>query len=174
MVHEQQSEPWLPVGSALLALAIISLGLQQAYVGNLQPFWWWLFLPMCSPRLKAKYAYVPLGTLLVGGTAFFWAVATAPPRPVPTAEEIRQRRQEEQTHRQEEQTRRYLCRVAAACRKYDEVRVECATAGTFKTCMRIKMGEDAGLYGSDDGAPAILPPGTPSRLDCLFLPTSTR
>jgi hypothetical protein len=168
MVDDRQLEPWLPGGYALLALAIIGFGLQQAYVGNPQALWWWSFLPMFSPRLKAKYAYVPVGTLLVGGAAFFWAVATSPPRPLPTADEIRQRQQEETQRQQKGAAQRYLCRIAAACRKYDEVRVECATAGSFKTCLRIKMGEDVGLCGSDDGAPATPPPGTPSRLDCLI------
>jgi hypothetical protein len=38
-----------------------------------------------------------------------------------------------------------LCHQAAACKKYSKVRQECATAGSFKTCLRIKMGDDAYL-----------------------------
>src|SRR5262245_29485726 len=36
----------------------------------------------------------------------------------------------------------FLCEQAAACKKYDAARLECATAGNLKTCLRIKMGDD--------------------------------
>jgi hypothetical protein len=59
---------------------------------------------------------------------------------------------------------RYLCRKMAACKKYDQVRRECATAGN--TCLRIKMGSDVEYSGMcsgyDEGAPAVRPdPATP-------------
>ena len=67
---------------------------------------------------------------------------------------------------------RYLCRVAAACRKYTGVREECATAGSFKICVRIKMGDDADLLDicmGEDGAPrTAMLPGTPNRVECFF------
>jgi hypothetical protein len=67
----------------------------------------------------------------------------------------------------------FLCRAAAACKKYSEVRLECATAGNFKTCLRIKMGDDASFSemcsGYDEGAPAVpLPPETPNAVNCFF------
>ncbi len=66
-----------------------------------------------------------------------------------------------------------LCHAAAACKKYSEPRLECATAGNFKTCLRIKMGNDASYSGMcsgyDEGAPAVpLPPETPNAVACFF------
>jgi hypothetical protein len=69
---------------------------------------------------------------------------------------------------------RALCRMAAACKKYSEARLECATAGNFKTCLHIKMGADASYSGMcsgyDEGAAAVpLPPETPNAVQCFFL-----
>jgi hypothetical protein len=80
-------------------------------------------------------------------------------------------REREQRKLEEE---KYLCRKAAACKKYDQVRLDCATAGNFKTCLRIKMGEDVSYAdvcsGYDVGAPAIpLDPKTPDVVRCYIL-----
>jgi hypothetical protein len=69
---------------------------------------------------------------------------------------------------------RSLCHAAAACKKYSEARLECATAGNFKTCLRIRMGNDASYSdlrsGYDEGAPAVpLPPETPNTVTCFFI-----
>ena len=64
--------------------------------------------------------------------------------------------------------------MAAACKKYSDVRLECAVAGNFKTCLRIKMGADAYYApicsGGEEGAPALLLPDTPNAFQCFFLP----
>jgi hypothetical protein len=66
-----------------------------------------------------------------------------------------------------------LCHQAAACNKYSKVREECATAGNFKTCLRVRMGADE-LWsdicnGYIEGGPALpLPPKPPGRVDCFF------
>lgn len=42
---------------------------------------------------------------------------------------------------------RVLCAREALCRKFGEARQGCATAGNYKNCLDIKMGDDAvGLY----------------------------
>ncbi len=81
--------------------------------------------------------------------AWLWVVAgsTAPP-PTPAelaAQRERDARNEQirQAEKQREQRKQFLCLEAKACKKYSEARLECATAGNFKTCLRIKMGEDA-------------------------------
>ncbi|WP_315742223.1 hypothetical protein [Bradyrhizobium sp. SZCCHNR1075] len=66
----------------------------------------------------------------------------------------------------------YLCHIGDVCRRYDEVRLECATAGSFKTCLRVKMDNDASLIpacASEEGAPAIMPPKLPNRAVCYFV-----
>jgi hypothetical protein len=70
-------------------------------------------------------------------------------------------------------TKLALCHQAAACKKYSNVREECATAGSFKTCLRIKMGDDAHwsdtCSGYVEGGPALpLSPQTPNSIDCFF------
>jgi hypothetical protein len=68
----------------------------------------------------------------------------------------------------------FLCEQAAACKKYDTARLECATAGNLKTCLRIKMGDDDLTFtnicsGYDPGAPTRpLPPNTPNVVQCFF------
>jgi|SRR5579872_4683841 len=67
-----------------------------------------------------------------------------------------------------------LCRLRDACTKYDRVRLECATAGNFKTCLRIKMDKDIQYTdlcsGYNEGAPAVpLDPNTPNFVRCFVL-----
>jgi hypothetical protein len=51
--------PWLPrdMTRRLIMAAIVLLGLQQAWVGNYQVFFWWALLPFFSPRLMGNCAY---------------------------------------------------------------------------------------------------------------------
>jgi hypothetical protein len=85
-----------------------------------------------------------------------------------------QREREAQSQRERKERERLLCLEARACKKYSEARLDCATAGNFKTCLRIKMGEDS-FYGDmcsgyDVGAPAVaLPPDTPNTFQCFFV-----
>jgi hypothetical protein len=110
-----------------------------------------------------------------------WVAFTAPP-PKPRTVEDEQRNAmaekarlaAEKDRQQFEQAKRELCHFAAVCKKYDTVRLECATAGNFKTCLRIKMGGDADFTNScngfNEGGPAVPPPvGTPSTVECFFL-----
>jgi hypothetical protein len=113
--------------------------------------------------------------------AFVWDATIRPTPWPPTEEEKRQEQQrvEEQQRREQQRNqrreyRRELCRLVAACEKYSAIRLECATAGNFKNCMRIKMGADAtyiGLCsGFDEGAPAVpSSPETPNKVECWFL-----
>ena len=80
----------------------------------------------------------------------------------------------DQEQRSDGMDRVILCKLAAACRKYSDARDQCATAGSLKACVRIKMGEDAFFAdhcsGYDIGASAVpLPAQTPSRMACFFL-----
>jgi hypothetical protein len=113
-----------------------------------------------------------------------WGAWTNPPPP-PTPEQRAQweregaareaqRREREAQGKWKSEQERSLCRMAAACKKYDEARLECAAAGNFKSCLRIKMGADADYSstcsGGDVGAPAVpLPPETPGTVRCFLL-----
>jgi hypothetical protein len=95
-----------------------------------------------------------IAILLVGFALWVWNVVQEPTTPAA-------------------QEKLMLCQQAAACKKYSEVRLECATAGSFKTCLRIKMGDNASYSGPCsgyvEGAPAVPPPpGTPSAFECFF------
>jgi hypothetical protein len=104
--------------------------------------------------------------------------------PLPTKEEQtrsaalwaadqRMREQEAQERREYDL---YLCRMKDACSKYDRVRLECAVAGDFRTCLRIKMGDDVHFVdvcsGYNAGGPAVpLDPQSPDAVRCFVLKT---
>jgi hypothetical protein len=111
------------------------------------------------------------------GLAIYASFKPAAPPHIPTAQELREAAfavGAKERDRQKLDTERNLCRRAAACKKYDQVRLECATAGSFKTCMRIKMGDEA-QYGdlcsgyNEDGPALQLDPNTPDVVRCFFL-----
>ena len=100
-----------------------------------------------------------LGMALIGGAALA-------PIEEPTLEEKATTKLREDESKQRIVLDRYLCRKMAACGKYDRVRVDCATAGSIDTCLRIKMGDDfrdVETCGVDyEGGPAVLlDPRTP-------------
>jgi hypothetical protein len=123
-----------------------------------------------------RFFFLAFGGLAVW--AVVWGAFLAPPAPPPTAaeQEREQARKDAVANDQKRklETERYLCRKMTACKKYDQVRLECATAGNFKTCLRIKMGDDAKYSdvcsGYNEGAPALpLDPETPDALRCFVL-----
>jgi len=103
---------------------------------------------------------------------FVWGVWAMMTRSPPTAADKERDATIERAHQQADQYQKYLCVAAAACKKYDTVRLECATAGSFRTCLRIKMGDDSSYIdacGNGDGAPASpSPPDTPNNFECFF------
>jgi hypothetical protein len=70
----------------------------------------------------------------------------------------------------ERQRTQSLCHQQALCRKFGEARQECATAGNYKNCLSIKMGDDAmDLYPCmNDGTAWGAPKDIPNRLTCFL------
>lgn len=68
----------------------------------------------------------------------------------------------------------YLCHLKSVCSKYADVRQECATAGSYKTCVSIKMGDDHDLVDecTDAGNVSYPPDRLPSFARCLSLKLS--
>lgn len=67
---------------------------------------------------------------------------------------------------------RYLCRIESVCEKYGKVRQDCATAGSFDNCIRVRMGDDdVGLVDACTNDGNVLYPSEhmPSGLRCFFL-----
>lgn len=56
----QLLRPWLPIDwtRRLIFAAIVLLAIQQAFVGNYQVFFWWIFLPFFSPRITGECAFI--------------------------------------------------------------------------------------------------------------------
>jgi hypothetical protein len=52
--------PWFPMSwtRRTIMVAIVLVGMQQAWVGNYQPLIWWLLLPVFSPRLVGECTFV--------------------------------------------------------------------------------------------------------------------
>ena len=62
-----------------------------------------------------------------------------------------------------------LCSLVPVCRKYGEVRQECAVAGSFRNCVMVKMGNSDFSDCADDGTIADASSSeTPDRLSCFF------
>jgi hypothetical protein len=67
---------------------------------------------------------------------------------------------------------RFLCHLQSVCRKYAEVRQDCATAGSFKTCVGVKMGDaDGPLVDSCTNDGGVLYPASemPGFLRCVWV-----
>ena len=62
-----------------------------------------------------------------------------------------------------------LCQRQALCRKFGEARRACATAGNYKNCIDIKMGDDAmDVYPCmNNGTVWGAPKDMPDRLTCF-------
>jgi hypothetical protein len=67
-----------------------------------------------------------------------------------------------------------LCRQKSICKQYGQVRQECAIAGSFQTCVRIRMGDDktdeAAANCTSDGHVAIAS-REPNAVDCFLTPS---
>ncbi len=104
--------------------------------------------------------------------AFAILSALHPPPPL-TAEQQQardlaaQRVRDEQTARQERVTS--LCRAWQTCQDYSSARQECAVAGDFNNCLRIKLGEDIARVSdcASDGNLLYPPSDMPNRLECI-------
>jgi hypothetical protein len=132
--------------SAQLCLALVRLALALATAGG--------------GSLFVLFAFVVVFAFAI------WETRTAP-APTPAEQAARA------DARDQKEWKRSLCHVAAACGKYSAARLECATAGNFKTCIQIKMGNDAyrtGVCSGDqEGAPAVpVSPETPNAVSCFF------
>jgi hypothetical protein len=65
--------------------------------------------------------------------------------------------------RAEDEEKRQLCRIAAACKKYDDARTECAMAGNVTSCVRIKMGDAVRYFDLCSNYDRSLPPAFPAH-----------
>jgi hypothetical protein len=63
-----------------------------------------------------------------------------------------------------------LCHTASVCRRFTKVRQECAIAGDFNSCLRIKIGDkdiDTAMNCKNDGNLAFPPSDMPTRFECI-------
>ncbi len=58
------------------------------------------------------------------------------------------------------------CHTARLCREYGLARQQCAVAGNFDACMRIKGASSVSFYCTEDGQLAV---GRQAWIECLFL-----
>jgi hypothetical protein len=112
--------------------------------------------------LSAAWFFVrrhPLATFLI-----VWVLATVyvvvlVPQPPPETPQQQQARVAAENDREaqrkaEKQQTKALCAWKSRCEKYAQARQECAVAGDFKNCLRVKMGSDdypLSVSCTDDG-----------------------
>jgi hypothetical protein len=137
--------------------------------------YFWYAVEWLVNALFRLIAWAGICLLLAALVAAIWQNFWREP---PTAAELAARQERsasiERERQDERASKQYLCRAAAACKKYSEARLECATAGSFRTCLRIKMDVDASYSGIcsgyEEGAAAVpLPRETPNAVACFFL-----
>jgi hypothetical protein len=58
------------------------------------------------------------------------------------AQQAQKARQEAAQEKASQERNRALCKLKSTCEQYGRVRQECATAGSFQTCVRVKMGDE--------------------------------
>jgi hypothetical protein len=99
-------------------------------------------------------------------------------RPTETAEEAQarfesQRRQYAESKAAKENTK-LLCTLKDTCEKYGTARQQCATAGSFQNCVRVKMGSinyEVVDRCTEDGKPSGIPASEiPDPLNCFLGP----
>jgi hypothetical protein len=74
----------------------------------------------------------------------------------------------EASKRAEEMTA-FRCKAKSICKTYGRVRQECATAGNYKNCLRIKMGSEAyEIIDMCTEEGETVDPSPPSAVDCFF------
>ena len=86
-----------------------------------------------------------------------------------TAKRAEAEREAEQNRQFHDQYLNGLCHQKAVCKKFAEVRQECATAGSFDTCVTIKLGDaDAATINActNDGEMAYVPKEMPDTIGC--------
>lgn len=104
------------------------------------------------------------------------ATSTAPPLPPPETPEQQQARvaaenQREAERKGKKEITRLLCAQKSACSKYAETRQECAVAGNFENCLRVKMGSDdyalKGICTEDGKVGGIADRDIPDPVTCF-------
>lgn len=78
---------------------------------------------------------------------------------------------EQQKRTEASEQRKYLCRLVPICKHYASVRQECAVAGSYENCIRVKMGSaDTDMIGActEDGTVAFPPKDVPDSVECFF------
>ena len=65
---------------------------------------------------------------------------------------------------------RLLCKTKVVCARYAEVRQECATAGSFQTCIQVKMGDEnyESIGSCSNDGHLIDASSEPGSVDCFF------
>ncbi len=120
-------------------------------------------------RDEPKTTYVVVG-LLIGVCALgaFTDVSTVKQSTeTPQQAQARQLVAEQAQRAKERESQ--LCSLVPVCRKYGEVRQECAVAGNFRNCVMVKMGNSDFSDCADDGTIADASSSeTPNRLSCFF------
>jgi hypothetical protein len=79
-------------------------------------------------------------------------------------------KQQQEESRRRTEIKRQFCRLRSACPLFAKVRQECATAGNYKLCVNIKMGDDASLieFCTNEGHVAYKPNNFPNAIDCFI------
>lgn len=114
---------------------------------------------------------VPAIIIVAVVAAVLWMVLFPQPAQEIRANQLQDARQA-QAQQETEREAEYLCRLVSICSKFATVRQDCATAGNFDNCVKIKLGEEKfseTTYCTADGRLNYTPSiPVPSKLACLI------
>jgi hypothetical protein len=91
------------------------------------------------------------------------------------SERIEATRRAEQQNRETERRERtkMFCKLESVCSRYGEVRQECATAGNFDNCIRVKMGDahssEIESCTNDGKLAYVSQDESPNRVECFLV-----
>ena len=118
----------------------------------------------------------PIVTLVVLALLAFVGFAIMYPPPPPTAQQVQAEQAAARARAAAAAAQlaqdKYFCRLEPVCEKYGKVRQDCATAGSFDNCIKVKMGDDdVGLIDACTNDGNVLYPSEhmPDGLRCFVL-----
>ncbi|WP_448955734.1 hypothetical protein [Labrys neptuniae] len=130
--------------------------------------------PISDKTIRRTWTFIWSLVFLVLLAAVISIFFSPPETPAQKAERLRQAQVEDAHKKQKAASEmafqdklKNICPAEFACSTYAKTRQDCATAGDFNNCVRIKMGADYGLtsWCTDDGNVTV--PDPPTYMQCL-------
>jgi hypothetical protein len=128
-----------------------------------------LIAPPKKPLARRQKIAIGVLAVYVGSFLVFGMFYRPPPSLPPTQEQLKLEKQLADERKDRDRDNVYWCSLAVVCSKYAEVRDQCAVAGDFTNCLRVKLKDDWNRIDQcADGGKLIDPPANmPDTFQCI-------